>query len=450
MALVFALCLGSNILSVRLFGYWDLPPKNRDGVDYECIAFNLAQGHGYGRNWGDPQWREPYVDHNPTGRYRRILDCTDPYSATAYRPPGLPFLLAGIYNVWGRDFLVFRLVNCGIFALTVALAVGLAWRVATPVPAVIVAGLGVCDPILKKYAGYFLTEGLACLGVVLLAWSAVLLAQRRALRYVALVGVVLGGLVLCRSVFVLWYPLGLGLVVWLGWGNSKPNGLARVAGTRDRPADPPRHGVAAAVLVFLTTALLVPLPWWVRNCVVLDAFMPLGTQGGIGLPGGYSAAAVQANGHWVNLETFGGYDAFFDQVNGRGLSGIELEKQQAQYGQRMAVRWILTNPLQVPKLALSKLIQLWIKPRFYSLLLLGVACLGLRWAWPKRAVGVLWAIVAYNSLVVMVTYVGGGGRFLVPVWLILYTLVGIGLWRCGVWWYQRQSRPAALEPCGSS
>ena len=27
-----------------------------------------------------------------------------------------------------------------------------------------------------------------------------------------------------------------------------------------------------------------PTPWWVRNCIVLERFMPLGTQGGIGLP----------------------------------------------------------------------------------------------------------------------------------------------------------------------
>ena len=429
---IFLAALVGNVVSIYMFGYWDLPPKNRDGVDYESIAWNLYEGRGYGHAWEDPGFREPYEAYHATGRYDQHLSRRGSYSPTAYRPPMLPMILAGIYQGVGRSFLAWRLFNCAVVAGAMTLAVLVVWRLVGPVPAMITGGFALFDPILKKYAGYFLTEGLACLGVMMLVWSLIRLYEHRRVYHAALVGVVMGGLVLVRSLFVLWYPLGLGLVVWCWVCGRWAHHTSGDGGWRAN-----RQGLGWAVTAFVAFALAVPTPWWVRNCIVLDSFMPLGTQGGAGLPGGYSDAAMSHYGHWVADEA--SY-TLYRQPEGIDVPGIVQERELAIAGQEKALAWIVSHPFEVVLLAVYKLFNLWSQPRIYSVLLLGMACLGLGWARVHSVLWLCWSLVAYNSLVAMLTYVGGGGRFLIPIQLVLHVLVGVGLWRFGEWMEARKKR----------
>ncbi len=427
---IFLTALVSNVISLALFGAWDQPPRKGDGLEYDNIALNLVRGRGFGYFLDDPEYREPYFQDSDSDRHR-LPDAdrtgrSRSYGLTARRPPAFPFALAVIYRVFGRDFLIWRLLNCAIIAVAVALAAAFAWRVAAAFPAMAVGVVGVCDPLLKRNAGYFLTDGPACLGVILLAWSLVLLLERKKMIYVALCGVTLAALLLLRSIFVLWYPSVLVLVVWC-WTRLVPS------------CQPKRATTGAAVGVFMAVALLLPLPWWVRNCVVLDAVMPLGTQGGMGLPGGYSDTAVRADGIWIDPHTWGCFDPLYDQMRGRRLSAIELERAQARFGTRAVLVWIDRNPHLLVGLAMSKLVTLWThRPKIYFPLLLGLGCLGLRWTCRRPAAVIPWALVACNSLAIMVTYTTRSGRFQVPVLLLLHVMAAIGLWRLSQWLNRRR------------
>ena len=56
------------------------------------------------------------------GPYGSLLARQSEYYPTAYRPPALPVMLSVIYAVAGRNFAVWRIVNCAIVAGAVTLA----------------------------------------------------------------------------------------------------------------------------------------------------------------------------------------------------------------------------------------------------------------------------------------------------------------------------------------
>ena len=238
-------------------------------------------------------------------------------------------------------------------------------------------------------------------------------------------GGVVGVMVLVKSLFVLWIPMGLATVVWCwGMGGSGDQQKAE-GGSRWR-------GVWLAGCVYLMVAVAVPMPWWVRNCTVLEAFMPLGTQGGIGLAGGYSDASVAARGQWVKSWKDSGA-LYVPNEDGVYELGIEQERRWAIAGQRRGLTWIKENPGKVPYLAMRKLMTLWFTPKYYNLILLGISSFGLVWSRGRPMVWLLWGMLGYYSLMVMATYASGGGRFIIPFQLVVFMLVGIGGWRIGEW-----------------
>ncbi len=416
--------LAGNVISVACWGGWNEPPRKGDGQDYDNIAYNIAFGPGFGRDWSDPGFRRPYEEHNADGRYDEVLAFGGEFELTAFRPPVLPYTLAAIYRVFGRQFLIWRLLNATILAVAVGFAVLLAWRIAGRTPAVVVAWLGVCDPLTKKYAGYFLTEGLSCLLLVAIAWSMVMMFERRRVRYAALAGLVMGVAILSRSIFVMWLPFLLVLMVWL-WTRS----IAQS-----------RRSVVLAVAAFSVVVVAVPAPWAIRNCMVLESVMPMGTQGGIGLPGGYCDRSYEKGGVWINVAPMLEQQLRRRHDDYDHWAPIIQEREQSKLGLTLAREWITANPGKLPVLAGLRLWRLWAKPKVYSLALLGLSCVGFWWGRARPGVVVLWSLVVMNCLVVMATYATRGGRFLMPVLPMLHILAAIGVWRIIQW--QAQSKAA--------
>src|SRR4030095_1571000 len=130
----------------------------------------------------------------------------------------------------------------------------------------------------RLFAHEFRTEGIATLLVTLLAWMWIRNGKAgwTGIRCVAS-GLVLGVLAMSRSIFLLWIPLTM-----------LAPGADRSSGKRAW------RGRALSVAV----ALLVIGPWWVRNCVVLEAFLPFGTQAALNLPAGFGPRALRFTGHW--------------------------------------------------------------------------------------------------------------------------------------------------------
>ncbi len=403
------------LLAVR--GTLGASPSSPDAFDYDNLGFNLAHGQGFRFDWENPEWRRPY-DRDPSNRLQDILSSRGSSWrrgswSTALRPPLLPLLIAGNHFLFGRQLVTVRIGNTLFIAGAVCLAAALAMRLIGPLGAVIVPILGMADRGMLVSSETILTESLALFAVVLLTWLLARLLDRPSPGNAGLAGAALGFAVISRSIFILWYPLVL-LLVFV---------LLRRGG---RPSKSKRQTLILAA-VFLGAAVALPTPWWVRNCVLLEAFMPLGTQGGIGLPGGYSDVAWRSgHGRWVSPFAWGLYDPLMASGDYRTFPGHLQERELARFGARRAFEWISRNPEKLPVLVWWRLRSL-IRPRnVYELILLGLAFGGLLLERRRPLAVLLASVVVLNALAFMAAW-SGGGRFLIPVKGSLYVLAAVGL-----------------------
>lgn len=228
----------------------------RDAGDYDRHAVSIAGGHGY-------------------------PSALAPDRPTAYRPPGYPFFLAGVYRLAGvtdaplaERIEAGRLAQAVLGAAIVALCALLAARMLPgrrAVPLVAAALAAVWLPLILV-GGVVGSEPLFAL---LVAGALVAALEHRRhdhrVRWAALAGLLAGLAALTRSNgIVIVAPLML--LVWTG-----------------RPRISARALVAPAVVA--AAAALTMTPWAVRNLVVLDAFVPIANQTGAALAGTYNEAA---------------------------------------------------------------------------------------------------------------------------------------------------------------
>ncbi len=214
-----------TVLALRgLFAWWAAArfPPTADGIYYERLAIRLLEGQGF--TWA---WPDGVV------------------TAAAHYPVGFPAMLAGSYWLLGRSPFV-ALVPSVLFAATAAVTVYAAARTRTSQLRAVGSALAVTlHPALYLYTPALMTEGLtASLALMAMAFSA--LPTRSAFLGPAGVGVLTGLTTLVRPQSLLWAPLQ-------GWLAANP------AVKRGRKA------LAAALA--LAVALLICLPWTVRNCI---------------------------------------------------------------------------------------------------------------------------------------------------------------------------------------
>ena len=403
------------LASVEYSRSFNDPPEPYDGPDYDMIGLCLAKGYGYGCCWNDPDYRriyEKYVRFGYDKEYGYLLQRQGGFASTTYRPPFLPLALAGIYKSVGRQFWVWRVCACLFMGGAVAAAAALGYVVLGPGVAALTLAWGVLDSNLANFAAAYMTEAPATFGTAVLFVLLVRLLQRPTALDAVLAGAALGFLVLVRSVFVLWY-VPLGILLWLAFRWRQRRGL--VAGISWRKA----------LLLLLIPALLVPLPWWVRNCHVLGEFMPLGTQGKIALPGGYSWRAVFAHGQWSKEPEDEIRQALLKQNPELAANPLAFEREVAHYAQAVAIDWTIGHLHRIPQLVWDRVRRLWTPQSTYeSLLFVCALCgawvlLGQTWTWP------LLALLGLETLVVAGTYCDGG-RYLLPLHPALHLLAAFG------------------------
>ena len=399
-AAIFLASFGIYVMRASSSGALREPPETGDGHDYDAIAFNVWQGRGFGYQWSDEEWRRPYAG---IPRYRLLLTRQSDFYPTTYRPPAMPYLLSAVYAITGRNFTAWRVVNCGITAGAVTTAAIISAQFAGLPAAVVTAAILLQSRELTRYSGMFMTEPLATLMLTLLAWTWVRNATagwtaRRALAS----GVAMGSLLAARTIFILTTPV---LLILPGRDLSFGSKLAW-----------------KTKAICLATAIVVISPWWIRNIVVLDAFMPLGTQGGINLPMGFGPRALRNQGIWGSNPGDG-----WPEIAAQKLDVVTSEVMLAKHRQKLAINWMIDNPDQVLHLMWLHVSQE-LKPGrdLYSKWLLPAAAVAALVLWRFPGVWVLVLIVSGNILSIAMTY-SAGGRFMVPVQPLLAALVAAGL-----------------------
>jgi 4-amino-4-deoxy-L-arabinose transferase-like glycosyltransferase len=267
-----------------------------------------------------------------TGEFRDGL-------GVAYRTPGYPALLAGIYAAWGPDWRAVALVQAVLGALTAGLVTLIAGAVVSTRAALIAGLIQALSPVAVAYVPVLATENLAtCLSVAVIAC----LAAREGASSAgwrrdawSLAGGLAGGLtLLTRPASVFLTP------AWL------------ILGFRDGRQ---RAWRLRGGLVLMSAAALTLVPWLIRNARLGVGWSTLSTQGGIGLWWGNNPAERTGNGDGVQ-----------DYVPDLSLGERERD---ARCGAR-AWQWIRGHPAQYARLCRTRLIRMfgkepdWVAARY--------------------------------------------------------------------------------------
>ena len=399
-AAIFLTSFGIYVMRASSSGALREPPETGDGHDYDAIAFNVWQGRGFGYQWSDENWRKPYEN---IPRYRLLLSRQSDYYPTTYRPPAMPYLLSGVYAIAGRNFTAWRVINCAVTAGAVTIAAIISAELAGIPAAIVAAAILLQSRELTRYSAMFMTEPLATFMLALLAWTWVRNASNGWTLTRALAsGAAMGGLLAARTIFILTTPV---ILILPGKDLSFRSRFAW-----------------KTKLICLATAIVVISPWWIRNIVVLDAFMPLGTQGGINLPMGFGPRALRSQGIWASNPGDG-----WPEIAAQKLDVVTSEVMLAKHRQTLTINWMIDNPGQVLYLMWLHVSQE-LKPGrdLYSRWLLPAAAVSALVLWRFPAVWVLAMIVCGNILSIAMTY-SAGGRFMVPLQPLLATLVAAAL-----------------------
>jgi len=397
-AAVFLVSFASYLSSAVKDGSLRAPPEAGDGHDFDALAFNIWRHQRFGFEWSEPEWRRPY-ERAPG--YESLLERQSDYYPTTYRPPAAPTLMALVYAVTDRSFAAWRVVHCAIMAAAVTVAAAISAEMAGIGAALVTMAVALTLPLHRLYAHEFRTEGLAALLVTLLAWMWIRNGKTGWTRRRSVAsGLVLGVLAATRSIFLLWIPLTM-----LAPGADRSSGKGAWRG----------RAISVAV------TLLVIGPWWVRNCVVLEAFMPFGTQAALNLPAGFGPRALRFKGLWMSNPGDGA-----PEIEALKLDTVTSEVRLAKHRSALALRWIREHPLDALRLMG---LHVWqeVKPRrlpyptgAWLLPVAAVAAVVLR---RSPGVGVIVSMVAANILGIALTW-SARGQFMAPVQPMLAALAG--------------------------
>jgi 4-amino-4-deoxy-L-arabinose transferase-like glycosyltransferase len=291
---LFAVLAVALVLRVAWSLYVQEEPSNfGDPIIYLNSARGIADGVGY-----------------------RLFLSTYP---TAFHPIGYPGWLAGI--VWiaksvgleRHDTLLITLAQAVMGTASVALLYGIARRLFDDRIAIIAAALTACFPNLIFYSGLIYSETLYVFGLLLAVWIVVRADWNPVppLPVIAVFGLVVGLTTLVRP-FTLPLPLFLGIAL-----------LRAGAGWAD---------VGRVVAIALGIAVLVLVPWTVRNSRAMHAFVPVSTNLGDTLCLDNSPGA------------YGGFREL-PAACAPEFRGPRAEAKQNSHNLRLAMQWALHHPV---------------------------------------------------------------------------------------------------------
>ena len=250
--------IGLLLLAVafRLYGVLSHPAvTSGDAPDYHRLATGLVEGRGYVNAAGTP---------------------------TAWRPPGYPVFLAGIYKIVGISVRRATIVQAILGGLTVLVLMALGAMILGWHRALIAGAIAAVYPAFIWLPRLLMSENLS-LFLLLLSLVAVTLYLRTSqVAWMIVFGVLCALNTLVRGANLL-LPVvvacGL-LIIWL---------RNRGAATEGRPYknSPLRFGGVAPLLAMTVAFVVTLLPWTMRNYRAFHHVIPIATQDGLTLYGSY-------------------------------------------------------------------------------------------------------------------------------------------------------------------
>ena len=210
-----------------------------DAEQYDAYAWNLVEGRGYrGMSYGVED-----QDH-----------------LTAFRPPGISIVWAGLYRVFGHRYDVVRITQCLVTTASILQVYSIGRRCFNETVGLLAAAGYAVYPSALFYTTRLGSEALATFWFLWFIDSCLRFAERPSYSRGVWAGTLLGISSLSRPNLVVMIPL---LVVWAIWQFRK------------------QRGAMTQALLIPLVAIAVLIPWWVRNYVVFHRFIPISTMGGM-------------------------------------------------------------------------------------------------------------------------------------------------------------------------
>ena len=278
-------------------------PEFKDAATYSWPAWNLVNGNGFS------------------------LDKQPPYHPTARRGPVYPLFLAAIYSFFGRNYLVVRLVQAFIGAMTCLLVYPFARRLFGQRVAMLSTVLCALSPPLIIYANHVLTEVLCTFLLIVLGITLFKAIASPEGRSAVLPGIALGVVTQCRPDFIL-FPAIVIPVFWL--------------------YDPNRKSALKKGGLFLLAFIVTLVPWTARNYWHFKELIPITASGGTL----FVAASSRIDVHEIKKEVLQDRS----QAAGAGAEGSGLSR---------GLRQIVSDPGFYLKSCFIRFTKLW-EPRSWS------------------------------------------------------------------------------------
>jgi 4-amino-4-deoxy-L-arabinose transferase-like glycosyltransferase len=224
----------------------------QDGKSYNYLASGLAQGQGW------------------------VL------GTSAFRPPGYPFFLAGVYSIVGvphNTWAAARIVEAVLATVTVGLVGLLALQVAGRTAMLITLAIAAVYVPFVLVGESLMTEVLFV--PLILAATNCAVRSRTAVprrRWVLATGLLAGLAALTRGNGIV-VGLALAFVVWTGTPRMSWRAIAAPA-------------------TLLAVMVLTIMPWTIRNAIAQHAFVPVTTELGSTLKGTYNDRSAKQDFRW--------------------------------------------------------------------------------------------------------------------------------------------------------
>ena len=304
---VWLILLLSFSLRIAIAGYSNLDALSvslRGDALHDLAAQNILLGNGF------------------------TLKAGIPYS---FNPPGYAFFLAGAYALFGRNWLALGFSQTSIALLTLVLIYLTTRRMFGSKAGVLATAIAGLYPYTIYHASRVMDTTLFTLFLVAAICVLVNFWKQATWRVWILLGFILGIGCLVRSTMV---AVMVAIVLWLVLTLGRTRGI-----------------VASALCV--TGAMLVIMPWTIRNLYVESAFIPIDSKGMVNVYMGNNPLTLQYMEQGISLDTIWGDDRLPKEP-----PGLTQEKRVRWYFLRI-VNFAKQEPYAFLELLWSKAVYLW-------------------------------------------------------------------------------------------
>lgn len=303
--LIFLLALVLRLLFNIFIVGLDTPPIN-DATQYDAIGYNLSKGNGF------------MLDEPMPGISSKT---------TSYRAPLLPFLLAGIYVIFGHSYPAAKIMLSILGAFTCIVIYFIGKHTFDRKVGFLSALISCIYPFFIYYTGYLLSETPFVMLVCMFTLSLIIANEKGTYRYFIMAGILLGFACLCRPTMLIIPPF---ILLWL------------VIISRNGILDSLKRFVVIILIMISTIA-----PWTIRNYKIHHHFVPVTT---IAL----GSSLWQGNNPLATGKVNYGY------VTSRHEFGtFESEVDDGRFYQNLAISYMKDHPKRIFKLAGRKFVEFW-------------------------------------------------------------------------------------------